>query len=74
MTLSEEARPQDYEPLSIEFVGSSVSSPGPFEAFEAKVPNDDPHNVSQSSTRSDGDGAIVADAVLRGLHHRHARI
>jgi hypothetical protein len=35
-------RPQYCELLAIEFVGSSVSSPGAFEAFEAKVPDSNP--------------------------------
>ena len=39
--LSKALPPEKYEPLAVEFVGASVSSPGPCEAFEAKVSDDD---------------------------------
>ena len=38
--LSKSLPPEPYEPLAIEFVGASVSSPGSCEAFEAKVTDD----------------------------------
>ncbi|HEY1638886.1 MAG TPA: alkaline phosphatase D family protein, partial [Rhizomicrobium sp.] len=37
--LSKALPPQTYEPVAIEFVGASVSSPGACEAFETKVPD-----------------------------------
>jgi alkaline phosphatase D len=37
--LSKSLPPEPYEPVAIEFVGGSISSPGACEAFEAKVPD-----------------------------------
>jgi len=37
--LSNSLPPENFEPVAIEFVGASVSSPGSCEAFEAKVPD-----------------------------------
>ncbi|MBV9062160.1 MAG: alkaline phosphatase D family protein, partial [Alphaproteobacteria bacterium] len=38
--LSKNLPPQDYEPVALEFVGASVSSPGACEAFAANVKDD----------------------------------
>ncbi|MGH9637958.1 MAG: alkaline phosphatase D family protein, partial [Candidatus Angelobacter sp.] len=40
--LSKSLPPENYEPVALEFVGTSISSPGPFESFEAKVPDTNP--------------------------------
>ena len=40
--LSKALPPQHYEPVAIEFVGSSISSPGPFEVYQVRVPDKDP--------------------------------
>lgn len=40
--LSKALPPQHYEPLALEFVGGSVSSPGDGEGFTAKINNEDP--------------------------------
>lgn len=40
--LSKALPPQDYEPVAIEFVGSSVSTPGAFEVYQLRVPDSDP--------------------------------
>ncbi len=40
--LSKSLPPQDYEPVALEFVGTSISSPGSVEVFEAKVPDSNP--------------------------------
>lgn len=40
--LSKALPPEPYEPVAIEFVGGSISSPGAFEAFVAKEPDSDP--------------------------------
>jgi alkaline phosphatase D len=40
--LSKSLPPQDYEPVALEFVGTSISSPGTVEVYEATVHDDEP--------------------------------
>jgi alkaline phosphatase D len=40
--LSKSLPPQDYDPVALEFVGTSISSPGTGEVYEAKVHDDEP--------------------------------
>lgn len=40
--LSKSLPPENYEPVAIEFVGTSISSPGACEAYEARVLDKDP--------------------------------
>jgi alkaline phosphatase D len=66
--LSKSLPPEDYEPVAIEFVGASVSSPGPCEAFEAKVP--DEHKLHALFVRRPKSGAVepmVNFSVMHGV-------
>lgn len=40
--LSKALPPQDYEPVALEFVGSSISTPGAVEVYEARVKDTEP--------------------------------
>ena len=40
--LSKSLPPQDYEPVALEFVGTSISTPGTTEVYELKVHDDEP--------------------------------